>query len=218
MMDRKNINASIEACYHYLREVKNLPDEKILAKGLCFGAAATAWLGRKYPHINLMLDQSPANFRDLVPRAVNVLADHLFPKEKKPESLQDHFYSCIANLLRDNCVIQGIAVAIFKGYNVAEDLSYNEGHKLLHIAIPHTRDKEMMGGDELIPEHHPALLFNAAKELKEKELYLTINPAGHHGERWWNDHNWAYKIEGPTCYDDIKKFLQEADLKRAIFT
>ena len=213
--DQENINASIEAAYHFLKEVKNIPDEKILAKGLCFGAAPTAWLGRKYPQINLMLDQNPANFRDLMPKAVNMFADLVFPAGSKPEGIQEHFYSMVANLVRDNSVIQGIAVAIFKGYDVATDLSYNEGHKLLHRDIPQIDDQGLnVGGDELVPEHHPSLLLEAVKKIEGKEIYQTVNPGGAHGQAWWR-HN--ADVKGPSCFDEVVRFLKEADLKRELF-
>jgi hypothetical protein len=72
-----SINNSIEVVYEYLKEHKNVPDEKIIAKGQCFGGAPTAWLGREHPNINVMIDQSPANFYDV---ADNVMKDRLGTK------------------------------------------------------------------------------------------------------------------------------------------
>lgn len=70
LADNTNVNASIEAAYFYLHEVKKFKDEDIIAKGQCFGAAPTGWLGKEHPQINLMMDQNLANFHE---KAMNII-------------------------------------------------------------------------------------------------------------------------------------------------
>jgi hypothetical protein len=76
--DVGSINDAIETAYQYLRNVKQVPDNKILAKGQCFGGAPTAWLGRQHPNINVMIDQAPANFYDV---AAKIMKDKIAPRD-----------------------------------------------------------------------------------------------------------------------------------------
>lgn len=194
--DRENINASIEASYQYLKS-KNIPDEKILAKGQCFGGAPTAWLGRKHPKINLMLDQNPANFHDVAMKKVNATAEDLIKQDNA-------FFIWVGRMLKDNFIINGIARAVLSGYDVPGDLSYNEGHKLFNINVPNAQG---IGGDQLVPKEHPELMINAISNNKGI-VTLSMNPGASHVTDWW---------AGNESRDVVTSFLKAAKISHPLF-
>lgn len=214
LADNSNINASIDAAYEYLHKIKKIKDRDILAKGQCFGAAPTAWLGRQHPKINLMMDQNPANFHEMAMDEINKFCYKLIgedlndrkealelnegrvnrlnnpeitPSEEvsqKPDNKYQSLRKWAPYILKLNFIIEGIAKALFNGYNTARDLQANKGHKLINIDVP---SYEGVGGDEKVPEHHPDLLIEAALKLagKNRVVKLSINPGGTHVTNWW---------------------------------
>ncbi len=196
--DRENINASIEASYQYLKS-KGISDEKILAKGQCFGGAPTAWLGREHPNINIMLDQNPANFYDVAMKRVNDVAESLMAEERNA------FTKWIGKMLKDNFIINGIAKAALGGYDVAGDLAYNKGHKLLNINPP---DAKGIGGDQLVPTHHPEMMIDAIQDNPGKVTTLSMNPGASHVTDWW---------VGYESQDTVIQFLHRTELSQSLF-
>ena len=196
--DRENINASIEASYQYLKS-KNIPDEQILAKGQCFGGAPTAWLGRQHPHINMMLDQNPANFHDIAMEKVNSVAKNLMSEDRS------QFTRWVGKILKDNFIINGIARAVFGGYDVPEDLAHNQGHKLLNINIPTARG---FGGDQLVPKEHPTMMLDAMSDNKGKVVTLSMNPGALHVTDWW---------AGNESRDVVTLFLERTGISHSLF-
>ncbi|HRD56162.1 MAG TPA: hypothetical protein PLC42_07175 [Parachlamydiaceae bacterium] len=195
--DIENINASIEASYQYLKH-RGIPDEKILAKGQCFGAAPTAWLGKKHPHLNLMMDQNPANFYDIAIAKIYEIADELDAKDR------NIFIRWAGKMLRDNFVINGIARALFSGYNVADDLRHNKGHKIFHLDVPDNG----LGGDELVPEHHLALMLSNLPETPDRKVAISMNPGGKHVTDWWLS---------PESKESVLTFLKRTGISRSLF-
>lgn len=172
--DKENINASIEACHDYLKHM-GIPDEKILAKGQCFGAAPTAWLGKQHPKINLMLDQNPANFVDVVLAQIEETSNELSSPER------NIFLRMLGKLLKDNFIINGLARAIFSGYNTPDDLRCNKGHKLFHQNV----EINGFGGDALVPDHHLGLMLSHLSENTDNDVTISMNPGGTHVTDWW---------------------------------
>lgn len=195
--DRENINASIEAAYQYLKK-KGIPDEKILAKGQCFGGAPTAWLGKQHPYINLMLDQNPANFYDVAVERMNKFGKVL-------EEIDNSFYHWLGKMIKDNFIIHGLARTIFSGYNIAEDLAYNKGHKLLNIDI---QNDEGEGGDDLVPANHPQAMIDAIQDNPNKIATVSFNPGGVHVTNWWSSRE---------SQETILHFLSKTGISQSLF-
>ncbi len=196
--DRENIDASIEASYRFLKSEKNMPDEKILAKGLCFGSAPTAWLGKEHPNINLMMDQSPANFHEIAVDMANEKLNAL-PGEK------NELVKWMKKSLTDNFIITGVAKAVLGGYNIAEDLSHNQGHKLFNTAV---KNEEGKGGDELVFEHHLDKILDGIDKNSDKELSLSQNPGAEHGDDWWTSSQ---------AKNNVYQFLDKTGISQSIF-
>ncbi len=195
--NRDNINASIEASYKYLKS-RGIPDKKILAKGQCFGGAPTAWLGKKHPHINIMLDQNPANFYETAIKKVKEIAEGL----KKDHNISLNW---LGGMLLDNFIVNGIARAILSGYDIPGDISHNKGHKLLNINVPSDKGK---GGDQLIPTHHPELMIDAMQDNPDKIISLSMNPGAKHVTDWW---------DGEESQETVIRFLNRTELKQSLF-
>lgn len=160
--ERINIESAIEVSYQYLKQVKNIPDDKILAKGQCFGGAPSAWLGKQYPNINLMIDQAPANFHEVANDSINQLTES--------ETLRKIGASATKALLLD--------------FNLAEDLKANRGNILLNIDTPNELG---WGGDDVVPAHHPAQLIDSLAMLKGKKYELSVNQGAGHVSDWFSN-------------------------------
>lgn len=191
LADNSNINASIESAYKYLREIKHLKNNEILAKGECFGAAPTAWLGKKHPQINLMMDQNLANFHEIVMQSINDFCEKALQDNKPNEQEAEkntleyelrNFKSWAPYIVKLNFIIEGLVKALFSGYNTAEDLRHNRGHQLININVPYRGE----GGDDLVPSHHPELMIDSLLTKKRSQVIkLSMNPGGTHVTNWW---------------------------------
>lgn len=206
--DINSINDQIETAYQYLKNIKQVPDNKILAKGQCFGGAPTAWLGRQHPNINIMMDQSPANFYDV---AAKIMKDKIAPKEND-DSISASIRRGIIRALGLNYIIDGIAKAIMAGYDSPKNLSYNRGHKLIHHNIPNEFGG---GGDKLVPDVHIEKLKEAADKAEpkysppsRKRKDMSYNPGGIHVSHWFSN---------PTSYTSVMNFIHEAGLASNMF-
>lgn len=58
--------AAVNAMYDYISKEQKIPDEKILIKGLCLGGGASSHIAAKHPNVNIVLDQTYANFSSFV--------------------------------------------------------------------------------------------------------------------------------------------------------
>lgn len=188
-----NINASLEAAYTYVSQECKVPDEKIIAKGTCFGGGPSAWLAKQHPEIGVMLDQNPSNFWDVAIKAanevVNASQEYVDELAKKTgvgeESYLASGVKAVVGMFKDNFAVQAVAQTVFAGYNVAEDLKYNHGHKLINIDVPNTANR---GGDDLVPVSHPyemaaSVVMNATDPDKINKL--SIAPGAKHITGWW---------------------------------
>lgn len=196
--DRQNIDASIEAAYQFLKKDKNTPDERILAKGQCFGGAPTAWLGKEHPEINLMLDQNPANFNDIAVEFVKSLPERL------PVNQENSKIQWLKKMLDGNFVVIGIAKIIFGEYNVPADLAHNKGHKLIHVDVPNYYN---LGGDQLVPPHHPELMIDGLSDSEGKEATLSMNPGARHVTNWWRGES----------QETVIRFLERTRISQPVF-
>lgn len=88
LADNTNLNASIESAYLYLHEVKKLSDEDIIAKGQCFGAAPTGWLGKEHPQINIIMDQNLANFHEMAMEIIKSTTSKLIERGKTRKEVE----------------------------------------------------------------------------------------------------------------------------------
>jgi len=67
----KGTHLDIEAAYQYLKEKHPVQDEHIVAKGMCMSGGMMAKLAENHPRINLMLDQTYAEFHGIVSRSAD---------------------------------------------------------------------------------------------------------------------------------------------------
>lgn len=197
----RSFNAAIESVYKYLTEIKQVPDHKILAKGQCFGGAPTSWLGKKHPKINIMIDQSPANFHDQVANIIE--------KARKPSRLDiPEAPSVSPGFMHNLCfnyIINGLAKAVLCKYDIPENLRKNKGHKLIHHNIPNDLGK---GGDKIVTERHIEQMVNAIGDEKGAINTLSFNPGGVHVTNWFAS-NYTYDI--------VMNFVQLAGLNTNMY-
>lgn len=214
-----NINASLEAAYLYVSREQQIPDERILAKGTCFGAAPTAWLGKKYPSINVMVDQNPSNFWDIAIRTSNqlvslgegIISDYAERHGYERDSYLVATNEWLAKNLKDNFLISSLAKVVFSGYDVSADLRENYGHKLINI---NEEDFAGWGGDDLVPEGHPSKMVEGAllaadhPRAEGKIIKFSIAPGGKHITSWWTI---------PKSNRAVRSFLEDTGLSREPF-
>lgn len=194
--DIANVKEAAEVAYQFLHQVKKIPDEKILAKGQCFGGAPTAWLGAQHADINLMIDQAPANFHEVAKREFTKFI------QVKKNSIKDHNslqYKALEQL-ETSKTVSDVAKAIMMGFDAAEDIKKNQGNNLIHINLP---TLEGVGGDQLVPEHHPELMIDSFAMKPDKLYKLSVNEGGIHVVDWFSD---------PDSYKTILQFLQKTNL------
>lgn len=194
--DIANVQEAAEICYQFLHQVKKIPDDKILAKGQCFGGAPTAWLGSQHTNINLMIDQAPANFRDIGKKKIVQTMNRKKQMIKDHESLKYKFL----DRLSKSHVIDDVAKAVMIGFDVAEDIKKNQGHNLIHINLPTLKG---VGGDKLVPEHHPELMIDSFAMKPNKVYKLSVFEGGTHVIDWFDDRE---------SYQTILQFLNKTNL------
>lgn len=175
----EHINEAIETCYQYLTQHKGITDDKILAKGQCFGSAPTVWLGKEHPKINLMLDQAPASFVD---GAVERVKKHL-------KISKETFWGKFCYFIKLDYVIYWVAKALIENFHTPENLALNQGQVLIHNNLHGLGDEqgEGIGGDYLVTNDDMSKLDDAIKD-KERVTH-TFSPGGLHCDHWYLQNN-----------------------------
>ncbi len=72
------IKHDLEAVYQYIKKEHFIPDEKILVKSLCISGGAGSSLIAAHPKINLLLDQSFADFKWVIQHELNLQFEKYF--------------------------------------------------------------------------------------------------------------------------------------------
>lgn len=189
--DIENINAAIETCYQYIRQIKQVPDEKIIAKGQCFGGAPTSWLAKQHENINVIMDQSPDSFKKVVVAGID-------------QKEQDVKAPIVKNLFKFVKNKNKLLDYLMPFPSASENIKHNRGNVLIHIDIPTDSGS---GGDNLVTEEHNIAFYNALTHGK-KHFSVSYNPGGEHVTSWYTS---------PISYKIIKKFLVENGLTTNIY-
>ena len=159
---RKNINAALEIAYTFAKTVLQVPDEKIVLKGQCFGAMPSAQIASKYPNVNLWIDQAGADMKAMAKKAID------FQLAKKDINKGRH-------------AVSSVLARLFPTYHVAESLGKNRGHKLLTFNIPNNYG---VGGDHLVYDEDIDSFINAINDSHKKSKLAYI-PGGQHVTSWY---------------------------------
>lgn len=195
LTSKKHINEAVESVYQYLRHEKYVSDEMLLVKGQCFGGAPAAWLSAKHPAVNVMLDQTPANFTETAIQYKNRKLDALNEASEKSNTFIKFINQLFQSILR-SALVDMVFRLLISEYKLNELIGKNKGNKLIHINVENNHGA---GGDHLVPEHHPQLLIDSINDGG----MLTFNPGGEHVTHWFTNND---------SYNDIMYFMKKHKL------
>lgn len=178
------VKKNMEAAYEHLQLHHPVPDEKILIKALCITGGPATYLAAKHPKTNLLLDQSYADFRDIVGDQVKFVMDdfikHVLGEKEKSSDLSGDSKE-IKNQLRkwidqqiDN-LAHMIAKIIAPAWETSKEIRKVDGH----VGILLTTNDELMKLDRDVYNNYKAM----AKAGKLNQV-TVMSIEGEHGTNW----------------------------------
>lgn len=169
----EGLKRDMEAAYQYIKTQHHIPDEKIMVKALCMSGGPAAHLAARHPDVNLFIDQSYANFDDIVKDEIDKYVDDFVKKNQLKMDL--------ATALQDWCLINlsSIAHAVSQlaapAWSVEKEIGKIKGH----VAILLTTQDKLVQLDRDVYKNYSAALSN--KKAKSVSLFAM---EGHHGDSW----------------------------------
>lgn len=106
----EGMSKDVETAYHYLSEIKKIPNNKIIAHGHCIGGYFASKLAKDHPGMHLVLDRSLANYRDAIKDSLtkstnDYLLNTVMPKI--PQKLKSNVEKIV--MIFAKCIIEIIA-------------------------------------------------------------------------------------------------------------
>lgn len=120
----------IEAVYQYLHQVERIPDKKIVAKGLCLSGGVVAELASRHPHINVILDQTYADIREI---GLNVVLKGLRTSLSIQPEKESKAKECIVKLLTP--LLRGVVNMTMPPLSVSKHIQKIKGKILVLRAL-----------------------------------------------------------------------------------
>ncbi|WP_420422370.1 alpha/beta hydrolase [Simkania sp.] len=182
---QEGMTEAIRSTGQYLIEEKGLDETQIMFKGQCAGGLPSSEAGKMFPRAHVWVDQSPNTF-------ASATADIVEKKAEKAAAEEEGSWlkTFSGLLLSAKPVVQAVSSLTLPSYNVAENLSQNEGIQIYTLGVP---DEAGYGGDELVPDHDKEQIISQVTQ-NPRGHYLTIT-GGTHVTDWWLDQNVAHAVD-----------------------
>lgn len=187
----------LEAAYQYIKQNHPIADDKIVVKGLCMSGGPCTYLVSKHPNLNLFLDQTYADFRDVVVQGADI------ELQKYKKSLNTSIFNALSKWVLKHTeslvhiMIKGLAPA----WKISEEIRSARGH----IAMLLTTNDKLMKLDRDLSRNYEAVL----KSNKTKSTSI-LAIEGEHADSWL----YPQKINPYTFVDEKKaEELAEKTLK-----
>lgn len=165
----------MEAAYQYLKTQHNIPDNKIMLKALCMSGGAAADLAAHHPDVNLFIDQSYANFDDIVKEQANAHMES-FIKENHLDSSSLKALKSWVNKNLTSIVHAAVKLAA-PAWSIEKEIGKVRGH----VGILLTKQDTLMTLDRDVQKN-----YAAAMRGKQAQSITLMAMKGKHGESWLN--------------------------------
>ncbi|WP_068468717.1 alpha/beta hydrolase [Candidatus Protochlamydia phocaeensis] len=180
---------NMEAVYNHIQKHHPVPDEKLLCKALCMSGGPATYLAAKHPKMNLFLDQTYADFKEIVAEqtesTINGFVGNL---EKKAEAIKTEEQAPIKaellkikkNLLQwAHSQVENLAHLAAKiiapAWETSKEISKVEGK----VGLLFTRNDSLMKLDKEIYNNYQAM----TKAGKGHQVSI-MGMEGFHGDSW----------------------------------
>jgi hypothetical protein len=176
----KNFNSNMEAIYQHLQSTHPIHDSKIMLKALCMSGGPATYLAARHPKVNLFLDQSYANFADVVAYQIDVLINAL---EDDPGMDKLKF---LFNKKGIKFLAQIIAKIISPSWSIKNEIKKVKG--AVGILLTEEDELRKLDKDEVCSNYKAVIQGG-----NEKVMLMEI--PGEHSTRWY------YGVEGRAGVD-----------------
>lgn len=190
----KGVLQDIEAVYDYLSTVQKVPDDKLVARGFCLSGGIVAALQAKHPRINIILDQTYADIRDICLNTVLASAKDLI--RWRPEEAS-YVKEMVLWLIRPLLAL--VVRAIVPKFRVADHIRRGSGNTFVLYSTE----------DTFTPKSMARKIVDALAERKAKSRIHIGHMPGIHGTLWLDA-----KTEGGALLGryHVLQYLQENGL------
>lgn len=163
----------IDAAYQYIKEKHSIADEKILLKALCVSGGPATSFAAQHPNVNLFIDQSYADFNDLIQEQLKENIDD-FVKDNsldypKIKSLTKWVYKNMPSL------VHAFVKLAAPAWSIKKEIGKLKGH----IGILLTTKDDTMKLDRDVQRNYQAAL-NSGKAHSVSIFAME----GEHGNSW----------------------------------
>jgi hypothetical protein len=176
----ETLKSNMEAFYQHLKTHHPVEDKKILLKALCMSGGPAAALAARHPKMNICLDQSYADFKDVVTDQIKKEIDSFFSKKINNLDSKDKwvkekkaFYEWANRNIQS--LSHFVAKMVAPAWETKKEIAKVEGK----VALILTNHDTLMTLDREIYQNYEAM----AKAGKGQQVSL-MSIEGKHGASW----------------------------------
>lgn len=168
------LHADMNAVYEFVKAYTGLEDKKILFAALCMSGGPAAYVAALHPEVNILLNQTYSSFSELFrDQAIQFVQNKVEEMEANDDWKAKYLHFSLETL---SPLIKAGAAAVAPGFDVANHLKKNRGHK----AIFYVHD------DNLMPVKYVENNIKAVADAGELEHLTVFSSPGKHSENWVN--------------------------------
>jgi hypothetical protein len=173
----KVLRNNMDAIYAYLQDNHPIAEDKVLIKGLCMSGGPAAYLAAKHPQVHLFLDQTYADFRDLVANTMIEGINKIAVKHKDDKKLK---YQLLKWGHKKVEILAHLATKmVAPAWVTKKEIAKVKGH----IAILQSSQDKLINVDRDINKN-----FQAALKAGNQNVTL-MEIEGEHGAFWLDSKN-----------------------------
>lgn len=181
----EGVKRDLEAAYEYIQKFHPVPDNKIVVKAICMSGGPASYLARKHPEMNVFLDQTYADFSNLLKREVKkVIKEYVKGAPSDEIALPDRRSMAgklTAWAMQNFQFLANIAIRLAApSWNTCEEMSHVKGN----VGILLTTKDELISLDEDIKRNYESLI----RKKKGQNTVSVFQLEGEHGQSWVHAH------------------------------
>ncbi len=195
----EGLKRDMEAAYQYLKKQHNVPDEKIILKALCMSGGAATDLAAHHPDVNLFIDQSYANFDELVMDQAQEYIHDFIKENNLDHSAMKSLKGWVNNQI--NSIVHAAIKLATPAWSVEREIGKVKGH----VGILLTTQDSLMNVDRDVAKN-----YKAALKGKKAKSITVFSMEGEHSD------SWIYPLKAAQVNAKVIKTSQPEVIEKAL--
>ena len=193
----EGLKRDMEAAYQYLHEVHHVSDQQLMLKALCMSGGPATYLASRHPDINLFLDQSYADFSEIIEDIINSQIQEYTTTEPEENPKTKRFVSWVHKNM--SFITKALSRLIAPAWIIEKEIGKVKGK----VGILLSTDDDLMLLDRDVKRNYEAVL----KRGRAGQVSI-FSIKGEHANLWLDAKDTRFPIEYATS-EQVNEIAKE---------